>query len=166
MQSPLKKSFAAEELARRRKKRPATIAIIVVSVVIAVCAVGYALYVRFGAKEAPTEAIAPEQEQIKSIAVLPLKNMIGDSEQLYFTDGMHDALINNLSKIGALRVISRTSVMQFRETDKTVPEIAKELDVDAVIEGSVYRADNQVRITDHIFERQHDDGKRDPRLSL
>ncbi len=146
MQSIRKKSFAAEQLARQKKKSPTTIAIIVLAVVIAVGAAGYALYVRFGEKEEPTEVVEPEQKQIKSIAVLPLKNMIGDPEQLYFTDGMHDALINNLSKIGALRVVSNTSVMQYRDNPKPIPEIARELGVDAVIEGSVFRAENQVRI--------------------
>jgi len=140
MPSPLKKSFAAELLKKRQKKRMSHgLWIILLVVIIAVVIGGYALYSRYIA--------LPVKAKITSIAVLPLANLSGDPEQEYFSDGMHDALISNLSKIEALRVISRTSVMGYRETEKKVPEIARELDVDAVIEGSVYRADNQVRIT-------------------
>ncbi|MCH7985670.1 MAG: protein kinase, partial [Acidobacteria bacterium] len=94
--------------------------------------------------------------QITSIAVLPLENMMGDAEQDYFVEGMHEALITELSKIGALTVISRTSAMRYRNTDKSVPEIARELGVDAVIEGSVLRAGNQVRITAQLIEAATD----------
>ncbi|MFC1552458.1 tetratricopeptide repeat protein [Candidatus Latescibacterota bacterium] len=148
MPSPLKKSFAAEQL-RQRKKKPATVAIAVVAVIIAIIAVGYALYIRPSTKEIPTETVAPapEEKPITSLAVLPLDNMIGDSEQEFFCEGMHEALITSLSKIGALRVIARTSVMGYKGTDKKVPEIAKELNVDAVVEGSVFRSENTVRIT-------------------
>ncbi len=140
MPSLRKKSFAAEQLAKRQQKKPTLLILLVIMGLIIIIGGVYVIKTRFLTVETP-------ETEIKSIAVLPLDNMSGDPEQLYFTDGMHEALINNLSKIGALRVISRTSVMQFRETDKTVPEIALELGVDAVIEGSVYRADNQVRIT-------------------
>ena len=77
---------------------------------------------------------------IQSLAVLPLANLTGDPEQEYFVDGMTDALISQLGKIGALRVISRTSIMQYKGTRKRLPEIAKELDVHAVLEGSVQRS--------------------------
>ncbi len=89
--------------------------------------------------------------QIKSLAVLPLKNLTGDPEQEYFVDGMTEALTTELSKIGALRVISRTSVMRYKETDKPLSEIARELNVDAVVEGSVLRAEEQVRITAQLI---------------
>jgi eukaryotic-like serine/threonine-protein kinase len=84
---------------------------------------------------------------IQSVAVLPLSNLSGDPQQEYFTDGMTEELTSDLAKLGALRVIGRTSVMQYKGTKKTVPEIARELNVDAVIEGSVLRAGNRVRIT-------------------
>ncbi len=84
---------------------------------------------------------------IESLAVLPLENLSGDPEQEYFVDGMTDALISDLGRIRALRVISRTSTMQYKETRKSLPQIARELNVDAVIEGSVLRAGKQVRIT-------------------
>ncbi|MHC4192492.1 MAG: protein kinase domain-containing protein, partial [Planctomycetota bacterium] len=79
---------------------------------------------------------------IKAIVVLPFENLSGDPEQEYFVDGMTDALSAELGKIKALRVISRTSAMQYKDTDKVIPEIAKELSVDAVIEGSVLKAGN------------------------
>ncbi len=83
---------------------------------------------------------------IRSIAVLPLENLTGDPAQQYFADGMTDALITNLAQIGSLRVISRTSTMHYRDSNKALPEIAKELGVDAVVEGSVARSGNRVRI--------------------
>ncbi len=95
--------------------------------------------------------------QITSIAVLPLENMMGDSEQDYFVEGMHEALITNLSKIRALKVISRTSVMRYKETEKPIPEIAQELGVDVVVEGSVLRAGDQVRITAQLIDAATDE---------
>jgi TolB-like protein/DNA-binding winged helix-turn-helix (wHTH) protein/tetratricopeptide (TPR) repeat protein len=93
---------------------------------------------------------------IQSLAVLPLANLTGDPEQEYFVDGMTNALISRLGKIGALRVISRTSIMQYKGTRKRLPEIAKELDVHAVLEGSVQRSANQVRITVQLIEAMSD----------
>jgi TolB-like protein len=84
--------------------------------------------------------------EVKSIAVLPLQNLIGDSEQDYFVEGMHEALIMTLSKISALRVISRTSTDRFKETKKGLPEIAVELGVGALVEGSVFRSDDRIGI--------------------
>jgi TolB-like protein/Tfp pilus assembly protein PilF len=83
---------------------------------------------------------------IKSLAVLPLKNLSGDPTQEYLADGMTEALIGRLSGIGDLRVISRTSVMRFKNTQLSVPEIAKALQVDALVEASVIREGNHVRI--------------------
>lgn len=93
---------------------------------------------------------------IRSIAVLPLANLSHDPEQEYFADGMTEELINNLGKIAALRVISRTSVMQYKKTDKSLPQIARELNVDGVIEGAVLRADNRVRITAQLIQASTD----------
>jgi len=84
---------------------------------------------------------------IGSLAVLPLENLTGDSHQEYFVDGMTDALITRLAQIGALRVISRTSAMHYKRTRKKLPEIGRELNVDAVGEGSVFRSGSNVRIT-------------------
>jgi TolB-like protein/DNA-binding winged helix-turn-helix (wHTH) protein/Tfp pilus assembly protein PilF len=88
---------------------------------------------------------------IKSLVVLPLENLSGDPAQEYFADGMTDALITDLSKIGALRVISRTSAMQYKATKKRLPEIARELNVDGVVEGSVMRSGNRVRVTAQLL---------------
>jgi serine/threonine protein kinase/tetratricopeptide (TPR) repeat protein len=83
---------------------------------------------------------------IQSIAVLPLENLMGDSEQEYIVAAMHEALIGELGQIGALEIKSRTSVMRYRKTDKSVPEIARELDVDALVEGSMFKTGEAVRV--------------------
>jgi len=88
---------------------------------------------------------------VRSIAVLPLDNFSGDPAQEYFADGMTDELITDLAKIGGVRVISRTSVMQYKGTKKALPEIAKELNVDGIIEGSVMRSGQRVRITAQLL---------------
>ena len=89
---------------------------------------------------------------IQSIAVLPLENLSGDPQQDYFADGMTDALITELSQIRKLRVISRTSVMQYKHTQKPLDQIARELNVDAIVEGSVVRAGDRVRISAKLFQ--------------
>jgi TolB-like protein/class 3 adenylate cyclase len=93
---------------------------------------------------------------IRSLAVLPLENISGDPEQDYFTDGMTEALIADLGKIASLRVISRTSIMQYRGVHRPLPEIGRELNVDAIIEGSVIRADDGVRITAQLIDARTD----------
>ncbi len=94
--------------------------------------------------------------QIQSIAVLPLENLSGDPGQEYFADGMTEELIATLGKLSALRVISRTSAMRYKKTDKPLPQIARELNVDAVIEGSVLRAGDRVRITAQLIQAATD----------
>lgn len=89
---------------------------------------------------------------IDSIAVLPLKNLSDDREQDYFADGMTEALITDLGKVGALRVISRTSVMRYKDTRKPLPEIARELQVDALVEGTVARSGDRLRITANLVQ--------------
>ena len=89
---------------------------------------------------------------IDSIAVLPLKNLSDDREQDYFADGMTEALITDLGKVGALRVISRTSVMRYKDSTKALPEIARELQVDALVEGTVTRAGDRLRITANLIQ--------------
>jgi TolB-like protein len=88
----------------------------------------------------------PGGKRIESRAVLPLENLSRDPEQEYFSDGMTDALITNLSKIGALRVTSRTSSMRYKNVSKSLPEIGRELNVDGVVEGSIMRLGSRVRI--------------------
>ena len=93
---------------------------------------------------------------IRSLAVLPLENLSGDASQNYFSDGMTDELITDLAQISALRVISRTSVMVYKGARKPLPEIARELNVDAVVEGTVLRAGDQVRITAQLIDASTD----------
>jgi len=95
-------------------------------------------------------------EEIRSIVVLPLDNLMNDPGQAYFVAGMHEALITELSKIDALRVISRTSAMRLQGADMSVPQIGRELGVQAVIEGSVLRAGDTVRITVQLIEANTD----------
>jgi TolB-like protein/Tfp pilus assembly protein PilF/predicted Ser/Thr protein kinase len=95
-------------------------------------------------------------EHIRSLAVLPLENLSRDLEQEYFADGMTDQLITDLSKISALKVISRTSVMRYKGARKPLPQIAQELGVDAVVEGSVQRAGDRVRISAQLIDARAD----------
>jgi serine/threonine-protein kinase len=90
-------------------------------------------------------------EQIESLAILPLANLSGDSAQGHFVDGMHDALIAEVAQIGTLKVISRTSVMRYRGSLESVPDIAEALGVDAVLEGSVVRSGDSVRIAAQLI---------------
>jgi TolB-like protein/DNA-binding winged helix-turn-helix (wHTH) protein/Tfp pilus assembly protein PilF len=89
---------------------------------------------------------------IRSLAVLPLENLSNDASQEYFADGMTDELISDLGQISALRVISRTSMMAYKHTRKSLPEIARELNVDAVVEGTVLHSGDEVRITAQLIE--------------
>jgi TolB-like protein/DNA-binding winged helix-turn-helix (wHTH) protein/Tfp pilus assembly protein PilF len=107
---------------------------------------------------------------IRSLAVLPLENLSGDPAQDYFAEGMTDELITRLAQISALRVISRTSVMTYKSVRKSLPEIARELNVDAIVEGSVSRSGERVRITaqliqvpadTHIWARTYDEDFQD-----
>jgi len=95
--------------------------------------------------------------EIRSIAVLPLDNMSNDPDQEYFSDGMTEALIANIAKIRALKVISRTSIMRYKGSDKTLPEIARELKVDAIVEGSVLLIGDEVRITAQLIRSSTDE---------
>ena len=93
---------------------------------------------------------------IRSLAVLPLESLSSDASQDYFADGMTDELISDLGQIGALRVISRTSMMAYKHARKPLPQIARELNVDAVVEGTVLRSGDQVRITAQLIEASAD----------
>ena len=108
--------------------------------------------------------------EIRALAVLPLVNLSGDPQQEYFADSMTDALISQVGQVGSLRVISRTSVMQYKGTQKPLPQIARELNVDALVEGSVLRSGDRVRVTAqligavperHLWARSYDRDLRD-----
>jgi len=98
-------------------------------------------------------SVAP---QIRSIAVLPLQNLSGDPGQEYFSDGMTDALITDLAQIGSLKVISRTSSMQYKHTSKSLPEIAHELGIDGIVEGSIQRSGDRLLITAQLIHGPSD----------
>jgi len=94
--------------------------------------------------------------QIRSLAVLPLESLSPDPDGEYFADSMTEAILTDLAKINALRVVSRTSVMRYKRTQKSLPEVAKELNVDAIVEGSVEHAGNRVRITAQLIRAATD----------
>lgn len=102
---------------------------------------------RFLGPAKPAAHAQPSPSQIQSLAVLPLENLSPDPDGDYFADSMTEALITGLAKIGALRVVSRTSIMRYKNTQKSLPEIGKELSADAIVEGSVQREGDRVRIS-------------------
>jgi TolB-like protein/DNA-binding winged helix-turn-helix (wHTH) protein/tetratricopeptide (TPR) repeat protein len=115
------------------------------------CAIGVAVWIgwhRFYG--------ASTGNRIRSIAVLPLQNLSGDPAQDFFADGMTEELITELSRIQSLRVISHTSVMEYKGTRKHLPQIARELGVDGVLEGSVIRENDQVRVTVQLLDGPND----------
>lgn len=116
---------------------------------IALCIIGVVLY--------RTYTASGKQPPINSIAVLPLANLSGDSSQDYLADGMTEELIGRLASIRNLRVISRTSVMQFKGTKQAVPDIAKTLGVDALVEGSVIRDGNRIRVHAQLIRAATDE---------
>jgi eukaryotic-like serine/threonine-protein kinase len=107
----------------------------------------------FSVPRSTNTSLAPH---IQSIAVLPLTNLSGDKEQDYFADGITEELITDLGQIKALRVISHTTVMRYKGNTKTMPEIARELGVDAVVEGSVQRSGSRVRISAQLIDTKTD----------
>jgi TolB-like protein/lipoprotein NlpI len=108
----------------------------------------------FGAETRPRPGTG--QQSIQSLAVLPLENLSSDPDQEYFAEGMTDELTTDLAKISTLKVISRTSSMQFKGTKKPLQQIAKELNVDALVEGTVVRSGSRVRITAQLIDARND----------
>ena len=104
----------------------------------------------------PSGGVRAQLPAIRSVAVLPLENISGAPEQEYFADGLTESLITALAKVPGLRVISRTSIMQYKHAPKTLPQIARELGVDAIVEGSVRRDGDRVRITAELIEARTD----------
>jgi TolB-like protein/DNA-binding winged helix-turn-helix (wHTH) protein/Flp pilus assembly protein TadD len=139
-------SSPAASPAIREKSRAARLALLAGIVVAGVLST--AIFVRYRRTTAPPA--------IKSLAVLPLKNLSGDPAQDYFADGMTEELIGRLSNIHGLNVISRTSVMRFKDTRQTVPEIAQTLHVDAIVEGSVIREGDRVRVNAQLIRAATD----------
>src|SRR6266542_848296 len=127
------------------RTRLAAVAAILLAVLLALAAL------HFGRVRSRAPRQASAGPSIESLAVLPLENLSKDPEQEYFSDGMTEELITKLARIGALRVISRTSVMSYKGTKKPLTAVARELGVDAVIEGSVLRSGDKVRITAQLI---------------
>jgi TolB-like protein/DNA-binding winged helix-turn-helix (wHTH) protein/Tfp pilus assembly protein PilF len=130
--------------------RPAIVVAFAAVLVLIAGAAAYYYLLRAGQR---TAGVSPA---VHSLAVLPLENLSGDKEQEYFADGMTDELITELGKIGALRVVSRTSTMQYKGTRKPLSDIAGKLKVDAVLEGTILRSGNRVRITAQLIEATSD----------
>jgi len=99
-----------------------------------------------------TDRLQPGPPRISSVAVLPLENLSRDPEQDYFADGMTDELITDLAKMGSIRVTSRASVVRYKGTRKSIREIGRELNVDAIVEGTVTRSGNRARITVRLIQ--------------
>ena len=160
MVSPYKKSFAAEQL-RKKKEKSFGFWVLLIALAVILVIGGYALYYRFGTREKSTQ----ETEQIKSIAVLPFRNMSPEKDQDYFCDGIAEEIITTLSKINGLRVIASTSSFEFKGKENIISEIGRKLDVQTVLEGSVRKEENQLRITaqlinvsdeSHLWSAQYD----------
>ena len=118
----------------------------------------YPLTIQIGDSQSPQQAEIIEQEfEPNSIAVLPFENLSGDPEQAYFVAGMQDALIAGLSRISALKVTSKTSTMRYRDTIESLPRIAAQLGVASLIEGSIFRVDDRVRITVQLVNASLDE---------
>jgi TolB-like protein/Flp pilus assembly protein TadD len=134
--------------ARRVRRSPRTLAGIALGLTL-LAVIGYVSFKRsFGDY--------PARSEIRSIAILPLKNLSGDPGQEYFADGMTEELINDLGQVSTLRVISLTSAMSYKGTKKKLPEIAHELAVGGVVEGSVQREGSEVRISAQLIDARTD----------
>jgi TolB-like protein/cytochrome c-type biogenesis protein CcmH/NrfG len=128
-----------------------------ITFVLAFIAAGLLLFQLFRSSKQPPSAPAAEQIiPAKSIAVLPFENLSSDKENAFFTDGVQDEILTNLAKIANLKVISRTSVMQYKTGARNLQEIAQALKVAHVLEGSVQRASNRVRVTAQLIDARTD----------
>jgi TolB-like protein/DNA-binding winged helix-turn-helix (wHTH) protein/Tfp pilus assembly protein PilF len=124
--------------------------------ILALLAVSWAVVYYRGLSKPAERTSVVVSPVIHSLAVLPLENLSGDKDQEYFADGMTDALTTDLAQIGSLRVISRTSATHFKGSKETLPQIGRELNVDAVVEGTVTRGENRVRVTAQLVEASSD----------
>jgi TolB-like protein/DNA-binding winged helix-turn-helix (wHTH) protein len=138
--SPPASSAEPVEIAKSNRKRWRLRAALTTATTLVLAGLGI-----YYAKHSPPAFLL--SDQIHSIAVLPLVNLTHDPSQEYLSDGLTDALIAGIARVGTLRVISRTSVMAYKGTSKHLPEIAKELHADAVLEGSLLRSGNRIRVT-------------------
>lgn len=142
----------AGEAVSGARSRPLLSRVMVPALSLVLLAVAIVWVSRFNVGKGKTKNVAP----IRSLAVLPLANLSGDPSQDYLADGLTEELITELAQIKSLQVISGTSVMQYRSVKKSLPEIARELQVDAVVEGAVLRSGQRVRITAQLIEARPD----------
>lgn len=147
---------AADDTAQALGLRPMDYGILAALAVVAIT-IAYQQSVQIRDASTVTENRAVTTKDSLSIAVLPLENMSGDPEQAYFVHGMHDALITELSRISGLRVTSRTSTLGFANTSLRIADIARELGVETIIEGSVYRVGDTVRIVVQLIDATADE---------
>jgi serine/threonine protein kinase len=157
--TPTSVRLGVEEVRRRRLIRGGWVVLL-----LAVVAAGVWLWPRgdkrggeTAASDSKPRASAPTADQRESIAVLPLANMSAESANEFFSDGMTEEIITQLARIKALKVISRTSVMQYKNTTKRLPQIASELGVENILEGSVLRAGDRVRISVQLIDGASDE---------
>jgi TolB-like protein/DNA-binding winged helix-turn-helix (wHTH) protein/Tfp pilus assembly protein PilF len=134
---------AAPRASSNRRWLPLSLGVAAAIVVIAFAIAAFAKWMNSGSSAPP---------RIAALAVIPLENLSGDPDQQYFADGLTDALITDLAKMGSTRITSRTSVMQYRGTTKSIKEIGRELNVDAIVEGTVTYAGNRVRVTAQLIQ--------------
>jgi len=147
--SPAASGTAPSAAQRTEWSRPAVLAACAAVLLLMAAASGYLYLPRATERAAGAPAI-------HSLAVLPLESLSGDKEQEYFADGITDALITDLAQVASLRVISRTSAMQFRGSRETLPQIGRDLQVDAVVEGTVARGEGRMRVTAQLIEARTD----------
>ena len=144
----ISKGRPSDQLDQAKSATPSRRMVLVLTIAIAL-----ALTVALGWKTVRERRLAlAKAPRIHSLAVLPLENLSGDTDQEYFCDGLTEALTNDLGRLGDLRVISRTSATHYKGSKKTAPEIARDLNVDALIEGTVLRSANHARITVNLIQ--------------
>jgi adenylate cyclase len=141
---------------RHAAKRPRKVAFITLGL-LAITLLIFILKPDPSPRERPEADVTTFLAHEKSLAVLPFVDMKGEPEQEYFVDGIHESLLFTLSRLEALKVISRTSVVRYKQTDMSAPEIARELDVEWIIEGSVLRIGDTVRITVQLIDGETDE---------
>lgn len=136
----------------KRKRYAQIVAVVAISLL----AITWFVY-RPGSGQNPENELTKPSLEIKRVAVLPFANMMNDPDQDYFVDGISHALVAELAQIENIRVVSRTSVSRYKNTDKTVPEIAAELSTDALVEGSVLRSQDEIHISAQLIDARLDE---------
>jgi TolB-like protein/DNA-binding winged helix-turn-helix (wHTH) protein/tetratricopeptide (TPR) repeat protein len=140
---------------RLTSRKPALLALIGMTLLALLCAAGLFVGLNFHGWREEIFGLRADR-QVRSIAVLPLVNLSADSDQEYFSDGMTDELITCIAKASPLQVISRTSVMRYKGTKKSLNDIARELGVEGIVEGSVLRSSSRVRVTIQLVDARSD----------